>query len=170
MAIRHPLHKHQLESVAKLWTWPRRYISNYRRVPRTGPPGPDVGAIDPFLRPNYTMVSHVQEHLRLKQRRSGPRSGPRMEMESTRVEIPTSNLVFHIDPSALQLVADEEMGIDPCPGCDNEAIASCTSTALRGTSGRCPSDSQPHENSYSSQPFRSRLMEATLAPRLDVDR
>jgi hypothetical protein len=46
-----------------------------------GWPGPDVGAIDPLL-------SHVQEHLRLKQRDSGPRSGPKMEMESTRVEIP----------------------------------------------------------------------------------
>src|SRR5207249_704096 len=33
-----------------------------------GWPGPDVGAIDPLL-------SHVQEHLRLKQRDSGPRSG-----------------------------------------------------------------------------------------------
>ena len=50
-------------------------------------PGPDVGTIDPF---------HVHEHLRLKQRGLGLRSGPRMEMESPRVEIPTSNCLFHI--------------------------------------------------------------------------
>jgi len=59
-----------------------------------------VGAIDPLLRSNDTILSHVQGRLRLKQRGSGPRSGPKMEMESTPVEIPTSNYVFRKTSSA----------------------------------------------------------------------
>ena len=70
-----------------------------------GPLGPIVGAIDPLLRPTTTMLSHVQEHLRLKQRGSGPRSGPEMEMENPRVEIPTSKGLFPgvIPPESLVL-------------------------------------------------------------------
>ena len=60
----------------------------------TAPLAQIVGAIDPLLRPTTTVLSHVQEHLRLKQRGSGPRSGPKMEMESTLVEIPTSKCLL----------------------------------------------------------------------------
>ena len=62
----------------------------------TAPLAQIVGAIDPLLRPTTTVLSHVQEHLRLKQRGSGPRSGPEMEMESPRVEIPTTKGLFPV--------------------------------------------------------------------------
>ena len=65
-----------------------------------------MGAIDPLLRPTTTMLSHVQEHLRLKQRGSGPRSGPEMEMESPRVEIPTTKWLFLA--AEIEKVADED--------------------------------------------------------------
>ena len=71
-----------------------------------GPLAQIVGAIEPLLRPTTTTLSHVQEHLRLKQRGSGPRSGPEMEMKCPRVEIPTSNCLF-------QTIVDMA---DPYPG------------------------------------------------------
>jgi hypothetical protein len=72
----------------------RRLTTQRRRVPVTRPPGPDEGMLDPLVMPNDTMVSHVEERLRLKPASVRSWSGPKMELESAHVEIPTSDCLF----------------------------------------------------------------------------
>jgi hypothetical protein len=67
-----------------------------------GLPGLAVCTIDPLLRPGYTMLSHVLEHLKLKQRGAGPRSGPKTEMESARVAVPRSECLFPVGETRIR--------------------------------------------------------------------
>ncbi|KIW76545.1 hypothetical protein Z517_08989 [Fonsecaea pedrosoi CBS 271.37] len=95
---------------------------------REAGPGPDMGATAQAAL--YSTQSRA-EHLRLKRRASGPRSGPKMEMESPRVEIPTSKYLFYI------AISNDKVGIV-------EFLVEEKLAQIAGTNKKYPHDTPLH--------------------------